>query len=185
MDANDVKNARRVKQLQRLLFGKQSMSMAAAGCNLALKSNPSEYERCILASGIATVYASPFTSANELGPLEDDFSRFAYPKLAATHREIMVFRNQLYGHRDLSVTGTNQHGRVGKLHFIDVEITGHGTATTTSSLVQWPDEAFTKTKALCSFQEDRLQKKANKLMKQLAHFAKKPLGKYRLGVDFP
>ncbi len=185
MKAHDEKNHRRVKQLRRLLFAKQSMALAEAGCNLALKSNLSEYERYILAVGVATSYASPFTAANELGPLENDFSKFAVSQLASTHREIIIFRNQLYGHRDLSITGKNQDGLVAKLHFINIEITSHGTATTTSSVVQWADDAFIKAKALCAFQNDRLKRKADKLIRQLTHHAKKSPGTYRLGENFP
>lgn len=169
-----------------MVFARQSMTLAMEGCEFAISQPVTEYLRAVLAAGSATFYASPFTEANELGRLEDDFSRFENPGLAATHRETILFRNQLYAHRDLAVQGTRvTDGITAPMHFIDITITTAWTASVAGSLVQWPTEAFAKLKILCEFQRERLRKKEEKLIRQIAHYVRKPPGKYRLGVDFP
>lgn len=184
--ANAQKNRRRAIQARRLVFARQSMTLAIEGCEFAITNSITEYLRAILAAGSATFYASPFTEANELGRLEDEFLRFENPQFAATHRETITFRNQLYAHRDLSVMGTRiGDGLTAPMHFIDISITAHGTASVSGSLIQWPPEAFVKLKALCEFQRNRLQKKEIKLIRQIAQHVKKPPGTYRLGIDFP
>jgi len=185
MTANDAKNQKRVKNIKRLLFAKQSMLIAVEGCDSALSRSLTPGERTIYSAGIAAMYASPFMEANELGALEQNFSEFPNKCLKDSHNSALQCRHELFAHRDMTASGTNKEGHPIVLHRVYVEISASGQPELLSTDIKWRDSVFGQMKQLCQFQLERLDEDFKKLFAELSSRTKRAPGVYELGVSYP
>ena len=152
--SNKKPTEKEIKYLQRLLLAEQSMRLVAAACDAELKRGKpaSKEERDVLAAGIAAYYASPFTEANGIGALPEEFGKFDDANLAKTHSVLMSMRHQKYAHRDKRATGTTTTGEEWSIHNIEVTVEANGNVRLHTRSLDWPPEMFERVKALSHFQ---------------------------------
>jgi hypothetical protein len=181
MSSNQIKIDKKILQLKRLIFADQSMQTVMEGCARAVASTLDENEKMIFSAGIATLYASPFTSGNGLGALEKEFSEFEDKNLEEHHQTLMTCRHGLFSHRDMRIKGTNSKGTALTLHQLFVVVDSEGKHFIDSTRPKWAASVFPKVKKLAEFQHLRLCEKADLIYSEVASRTSRPPGRYALG----
>jgi hypothetical protein len=184
------KDQRRIDQIKRYMLAEQSMTLAIAACDALLNRSDdlSGNEKCVMQAGLVTLYVSPFTEAQNLGTLEDDFTRFPEVELKEIHDAVFVYRNCFIAHRDLSNPEVQVHIGDKKAPFYTPQILvqDNGAVLRQCPFMYFDRGQIEKIRKLAAFQLERISKKANKLMDQLIGRNQNKLpGSYILGVTYP
>jgi hypothetical protein len=179
----------RVRKLNRLILAQQSMLVIREGCQRVLDKNEGadfdRNERMLFSTGIAVLYTSPFTAADELGQLEDEYSKFEEAELKKTHDNLMYVRNKIFAHRDLKNATVNfEHGSE-KLFQIAIVVDVLGNVRHATPHLVFLAPQLEQAARLASFQEHRLGREIHKLLGKLTDKKIISPGTYVLGKSFP
>jgi hypothetical protein len=168
-----------VKAIKRLMFGVHSMKLVISSCRYYENLKDANLDLLtILSAGIATVYASPFTSSQGLGPLDKRYQEFPDKENKQAHDDLMGARHEGYAHRDL----TGEHAT---MHQIQVVVCADGSIDLRTQLSAYSNDVIPHIINLCVFQDERFTKDAHALLLGLQAKLKKPVGTYILGENYP
>ena len=190
---------KKILYLKRLIWAEQSMMLCIHGCRQLRDwyakiggRRLSSAESCrlgVMVAGVATLYSSPFTDANELGPLAPAFSQFSDPVLKSLHDTTIRMRHELYAHRDQRSSGATTDGDPLVAHRINVHIDSSGKVEMRSSFNRWSAEGVRQALTLFEFQHARIHIETVKMQAELLKWSEKagnkPPGKYLLGETYP
>lgn len=165
------------------------MLVIREGCQRILDKNEGDdfdrNERMLFSTGIAVLYASPFTAADELGMLEDEYSKFEEGELKKTHDNLMYVRNKVFAHRDLKNATINfEHGSE-KLFQIAIVVDDFGNVRHATPRLVFLSPQLEQAARLASFQEHRLGRKIHELLAKVTDKRIISPGTYVLGTSFP